>query len=176
MQKLITIFLSCLIVSNIIGQNKKSTSGYLLAQYNQTIRDRTKGNNPWGMGLGFQLFFNNHSRIRPTIDITADAYLEDDKVYRLNADGTAPIDVRSMLNLFAGVSYKITQTTYLSFAGGPTFISGETFIGIKPSFGFYFSKNQSWTGKISCINIFNRDFLTKEDFSSISFSIGKKLF
>jgi len=88
-----------------LGQHQKNISGYLLAQYNQTIHDRTKGNNPWGMGLSFQLFFNNHSRIRPTIDI-----------------------------------------------------------------------NQSWTGKISYINIFNRDFITKEDFSSISFSIGKKLF
>lgn len=176
MQKLIAILLGCLIVSNGIGQNKKNISGYLLAQYNQTIRDRTKGNNPWGMGLGFQLLFNTHSRIRPMIDITADAYLEDDKVYRFNGDSTALTDVRSMLNLFAGVSYRITQTTYLSLAGGPAFISGETFIGIKPSFGFYFSKNQSWTGKISYINIFNRDFLTKEDFSSISFSIGKKLF
>jgi hypothetical protein len=49
-------------------------------------------------------------------------------------------------------------------------------MGVKPSFGFYFSKNQRWTGKVSYINVFNRDKTTKEDFGSISLAIGLKLF
>ena len=81
-----------------------------------------------------------------------------------------------MVNLFVGTSFNPTPNTYLSLVGGPSFISGRTMLGIKPSFGFYFSKSQKWTGKISYINIFNRDKATKEDFGSVSFAIGLKLF
>ncbi len=35
-------------------------------------------------------------------------------------------------------------------------------MGIKPSFGFYFSKNQKWTGKAAYINVFNRTKTTKD--------------
>jgi hypothetical protein len=49
-------------------------------------------------------------------------------------------------------------------------------LGIKPSLGFYFDRYQKWTGKFSYINVFNRDVETKEDFGSVSFAIGLKLF
>ncbi len=128
------------------------------------------------MGLGLQLFFNNTSRIKPTIDLTADAYLEDDKVLRLNSDGTPIDDIGGMVNVFLGASFHPTRTIYLSFVIGPSFVSGQTLLGLKPSFGFYFSQNQRWTGKLSYINVFNRDKTTKEDFGTISFSLGVKLF
>ena len=105
--------------------------------------------------------------------------MEDDKVLRLNPDGSIPKDdnaVHGMVNVFAGSSFRPTSTIYVSFLAGPSFISGQTFLGIKPSFGFYFSKTQRWTGKISYINIFNRTKVTNEDFGSISLSIGLKLF
>jgi len=69
-----------------------------------------------------------------------------------------------------------TQNIYLSLVGGPSFISGKTLLGIKPSFGFYFSKTQRWTEKVSYINVFNRTNVSKEDFGSLSFAIGLKLF
>ena len=147
-------------------------SVYLQGQFNKTIYDRTMGNNPWGMGLGLQAYLNHSSKVRPLIDFTADAYLENDKVLRLNTNGTPVDDIRGMINLFAGASYQPAKTVYLSLVTGPSFVGGQTLLGIKPSFGFYFSENQRWTGKISYINIFNRD----EDFGSVSFSLAHKIF
>ena len=128
------------------------------------------------MGLGIQVFLNNTSRFSPTVDLTADTYLENDKVLRLNTDGTSIDDLGGMVNIFAGASYLPTQRVYLSLVTGPSFISGHTLLGIKPSIGFYFSPDQKWTGKVSYINIFNRDQRTKEDFGSISLSFGVRLF
>jgi hypothetical protein len=179
MQKIIPTFLLCFLLAQTFGQIQKKVTTYLLRQYNKTIYDRTIGNNPWSIGLGLQTFFINKTKFKPTIELTGDIYLENDKVLRLNPDGTiltTSNDVRGMVNLFGGSSYHLTQNVYLSLVAGPSFISGQTLLGIKPSFGFYFSKNQGWTGKISYINIFNRDKATKEDFGSTSFAIGVKLF
>jgi hypothetical protein len=137
--------------------------------------DVTKGNNPWGIGLGLQTFLNNATKFKPTIEVTGDIYLENDDVFWTNS-GIEINDVRGMVNLFIGTSFNPTQNIYLSFVGGPSFIRGQTFLGIKPSFGFYFPKSQKWIGKISYINIFNRDKTTKQDFGSLSLAIGLKLF
>ena len=179
MQKLITTFLLCFILTQSYSQTQRKVSAYLQGQYNKTIYDRTIGNNPWGMGLGLQLFLNYNSKLKPIIDLTADAYLEDDKVLRLDPDGSIPESdnsVRGMVNLFAGSSFHPTQSVYLSFVTGPSFISGKILFGIKPSFGFYFSKNQKWIGKVSYMNVFNRSSSTNEDFGSLSLAIGIKLF
>jgi hypothetical protein len=160
----------------IFGQNQKLVSTYLLAQHNRTLHDRTKGNNPSGVGLGLQTVFNNKIKLKLMIDLTGDLYLENDKVARLNHDGTIADDVRSLVNVLAGPSFHPTQNIYVSLLGGPSFINGETRVGLKPSFGFYFSESQRWVGKLSYIHIFNRDEATKEDFSSLSFAIGFKLF
>ncbi len=168
-----SIFLCFLLTAS--AQAQKKVSVYLLAQYNSTIYDATKGNNPWGIGPGLQAFFNNKTKFKPTIEFTADTYLEDDKLLRLE-NGKPVDDLGSMVNLFVGSSYHLKQTIYFSLMAGPSFINGHTYFGAKPSFGFYFSGNQRWTGKLSYINIFNRDKLTKEDFGSMSLAIGLKLF
>ena len=175
MQKVFSTIIVCLFVTHTFGQTQKKVTTYLLTQYNKTISDRTIGNNPWGVGLGLQTFFNNKSKFKPTIELTGDIYLEDDKVFRTNTDGSTTDDVRGMVNLFFGSSFHPTKSVYVSVTVGPSFMNGQTFIGLKPSFGFYFPKAQKWTGKISYINVFNRDKTTKEDFSSLSLSVGFKL-
>lgn len=150
-----------------------------MTQYNKTLSDYTIGNNPWSIGLGIQGILNIKAKFRPTVEITGDLYLEDDKVFRLNPDGSLPQNgnsVEGMLNLLAGPSLHPIPGIYLSILGGPSFVSGQTLFGLKPSFGFYFSESQKWTGKISYINVFNRTKATKEDFGSISLAIGLKLF
>ena len=176
MQKIITTFLLGFTLTQTFGQTQRKVSGYLLTQYNKTIYDRTTPNNPWGMGLGLQLFSNKTSKLKLTVELTADAYLEDDKVLRLNSDGTTIADIGGMVNLFAGASYHPIKAFYLSLVTGPSFVSGQTLFGLKPSLGFYFSKNRKWTGKISYINVFNRDKTTKEDFGSLSLAVGLTLF
>ena len=158
------------------GQTQRKETTYVLTQFNKTIYDRTIGNNPWGIGVGLQTFFNVKTYFKPMIELTGDVYLEDDKVLRLNPDGTAINTVRAMVNLFAGPSFHPTQNIYLSVLAGPSFITGQTLLGIKPSFGFYFSPLQKWTVKFSYINIFKRDKRTKQDFGSFSVAVGLKLF
>ena len=176
MQKLITTFILTFIVVYSFGQKQKRVTTYLMSQYNKTMFDATKGNNPWGVGLGLQTFLNTNSKFKPTIELTGDIYLEDDKVYRTNISGAVINDVRSMVNLFAGTCFSPSQSIYLSFVAGPSLINGQTMLGIKPSVGFYFSTSQKWSGKISYINIFNRDKATQQDFSYLSIGVGLKLF
>lgn len=174
--KFTAVFSLCCVFLNAFSQSGDKVSLYLHGQYNKTIYDRTAGNNPWGIGSGLQLFINTQSKLKPTIDFTADAYLEDDKVLRVNSDETPVEDLRGMINLFGGLSWHPRQSLYFSVVAGPGFINGRSLMGIKPSFGFYFSESQKWTGKFSYINVFNRDRVTKDDFGSISFSVGIKLF
>jgi hypothetical protein len=179
MHKIITTLILCFILTQSFGQTQRKVSTYLLTQYNNTLYDYTIGNNPWGIGLGLQTFFNNKTKFKPAIEITGDIYLEDNKVLKLNPDGSIPQadnTVGGMVNVFVGSSFHPTQNIYLSFVAGPSFISGQTLLGIKPSFGFYFSKTQRWTGKVSYINVFNRTKVASEDFGSLSLAIGLKLF
>jgi hypothetical protein len=176
MQKAIILVLLCFSLTDIFSQTSKKVVGYLFGQYDKTLYDRTVPNNPWGMGLGLQSFFNNNSTLKVTADLTADAYLEDDKVLRTNSDSAAIADVGGVINLFAGISYHPEQLFYLSIVTGPSFVSSRILLGLKPSIGFYFSQNHKLTAKISYINIFNRDKTTQQDFGSLSFSIGTKIF
>ena len=176
MQKIMAIFLCCFVLSKAYGQKENKVTTYLLTQFNKTVYDVTQGNNPWGIGLGLQTFFNNKTKFTPTIELTGDIYLADDDVFRMHTDGTEIIDVPGMVNLFVGTSFEPAKNVYLSFVAGPSFINGQTLLGIKPSLGFYFSAAKRWTGKVSYINIFNRDKATGEDFGSVSLAVGLKLF
>lgn len=176
MQKLLTTSLLCFIFTQVSAQKQRKMSLYIEGQYNQTIADVTKGNNPWATGLGLQLFFRQQSMFKPTIEFTADAYLMDDKVYRGYLDGTPIGSFKDMVNLFAGVSLHPITNAYVSFLAGPSFIGGQTLLGLKPSLGFYFSSKQKLTGKISYINILEREIRAKQNFTSISFALGVKLY
>ena len=135
MQKLITTLLLCLMLTRSFSQSQRKASIYLLTQYNNTLYDYTAGNNPWGIGLGLQTFFNNKTKFKPTIELTGDVYLVDDKVFRSNPDGSFPEDgndVRGMINLFVGSSFHPDQSVYLSLVAGPSFISGQILLGLIP--------------------------------------------
>src|SRR5689334_9752717 len=113
MQKFATTFLFCFILIQSFSQTQRKVSVYLQGQYTRTIYDRTIGNNPWGVGLGLQALLNTSSRVKPTADFTADAFLMDDKVLRLNPDDTPIEDVSGMVNLFIGASYHPAKKIYL---------------------------------------------------------------
>lgn len=176
MKKLLCTILLCSTLLKSFSQKQRPVSLFLSGEYNKTLYDATAGNNPWGIGLGMQLFLNSNSNLKFTADFTADTYFEDDKVARLNPNGTVINNVGGMVNLFAGASLHPTDMVYLSFVAGPSFINQQTLLGVKPSIGFYFSPNQRWTGKFSFINIYKRDKLKKADFGSFSLSVGVRLF
>lgn len=179
MRKLLIVPVCCVLCLYCSGQSQKRLSGYLMAQYNNTLYDYTLGNNPWGFGLGFRGFYNNKTKFKPTLDFTSDIYMEDDKVFRSAPNGIFPETdntVRSMTNLFIGASYQPIPDIYLSVVAGPSFIKKERLFGIKPTVGFYFSKSKQLTARISYVNIFNRTKIVDEDFGSLSVGVGIKLF
>jgi hypothetical protein len=176
MKKITTLLLLSFFSTQVFGQFQRKITTYISAQYTKTIHDITLGNNPWGMGLGVQSFLNNKSEFKPTIEITSDIYLGDDKVFRADSTGSPFNSLGGMTNLFIGASFNPTKNYYLSFMAGPSFLGGQSLLGIKPSVGFYFSNKQKLTGKISYITIFNRGYIKKEDFASWSISLGVKLF
>src|ERR1700704_1220271 len=122
MRKAITFFFIFSLLTPTFAQAQKKVSTYFLVQYDKTLYDITIGNNPSGAGFGLQTFFNNKTKFKPTIELTGDIYLEDNKILKLRTDNT-PIndDVAGMVNLFAGSSYHPTQNIYLSFLAGPSF-------------------------------------------------------
>jgi hypothetical protein len=176
MHKFVSTSLACFILTLAFGQTERKVSTYLSLQFNKTIYDRTLGNNPWGVGLELQTFINNKTKFKPTIELSGDVYIEDDKLLRLTPDGKAIDDISGIINVFAGSSFHPTKSIYLSFLLGPSFLNDKTLLGIKQSFGFSLTKNKRLTGKISYINIFNREQTSNEDFGSISAAIGLKLF
>ena len=180
MKNILLIAISFIISFPVFSQTQRKISTYFSVQYNTTIYDRTSGNNPWSIGAGLQAFYNNRTKFKPTIEITADGAIEDDKILRVNPDGKEVQDADGVINLFAGSSFQASQKFYLSFLFGPSFINSNTYFGIKPSVGYYFSKRQKLGAKISYINVFNREPNYEEtkmlDFGSISLSINIKLF
>jgi hypothetical protein len=174
-----TCIVICLALLSLPSQAQRRISAFLLTQYNQTVYDRTLSNNPWGAGLGLQTFINIASPWKPTLELTADAYVESDKVLRLDPDGSLPDphnDVRGTVNVFAGTAYYFSAKHYVSVSAGPSFIRTRTFVAIKPSYGFHFSPKQRWTAKLSYLHVFNRYKPTKQDFVSVSIALGYRIF
>jgi hypothetical protein len=180
MKEIFIIIVCAFSLTNGFSQNHNKLSGYLLFQYNKTLYDLTKDNNPWGTGIGFQVFLNNDSKFKPTIELTGDAYFAEELASRIVLPFLDPIDgensVNSMINLFVGYSYQPGRTLHTSFIIGPSFINGKPFLGIKPSFGLFFLKSQKYFAKLSYINVFNRLKFEKKDFGSLSIAISRKLF
>lgn len=176
MQKIITTLLLCFTFGFSFGQKLRPVSLYLSTQYNSTLYDATNGNNPWSIGLGLQAFVNISKKFKPTVELTGDAYLMNDKVLRFDSTGHALNSIDGMVNLFAGLAFNPIKPVYISVMGGPSFLGGQTRYGIKPSVGFYFPGSKKWTAKISYINIFNRGESTAHDFGSLSIAVGFRLF
>ena len=174
--KLPLFFLAVFSLSNSLGQSAKNLSLSLQVQSNITLQDNTKGNNPWSLGIGLQSSFLIKSKVHPTIELTGDLYLADDKVLRADSTGRRYKDVRSMANLFFGASLSPARNIYFSLLCGPSFISKQLLFGLKPSVGIFFSKKQKMLAKLSYITVFNRGNVVKQNFNSISISLGLKLY
>lgn len=172
MKKLFITFLLCFVLSQSFSQTQRKVSTYLLAQINSTQHDHTARNNPIGVGIGLQAFLNNKTKFKPTIEYTRDIYLSGSKVGYLYGE-----KVDKMVNLFAGSSFQLEESFYVSVVAGPSFINEQKLFGIKPSLGVHSLGKQRWTAKVSYINIFNRtEEVAKGDFGSLSVAIGLKLF
>ena len=174
MRKLLVALFPCVLFLTGFTQTQRRVSTYASLQFNATLYDINARNNPWGVGLGVQSLLNNRTRFKPAIEITGDLYLGGTKDF-FPVEGR-DVAVESMVNIFAGANYQITERTYLSLLIGPGFVNGRACFGVKPSVGLYFPRNNRWTGRIAYINIFNREPAIDRDFGSLSLSVGLKLF
>lgn len=179
-KRFIITCISLLILSGANAQTQNKISTYFSVQYNKTIYDRTDGNNPWSVGLGLQTVYNNQTKFKPAIELTIDGAIADDKLIRLDSHGQEVQEADVVTNLFAGTAFHPSQQFYISFLCGPSFINSNTYFGIKPSIGYYFSTKQKLGLKVSYINIFNREPNYEEtkmqDFGSIGLAFTIKLF
>ena len=175
MKKLLLITVFCLTIAFAFGQSKRFVSLYGKMQLNSTQRDIIKHSNPWSIGFGVEALFNTGNKCKPLIDITKDAYLLSDKVlYTRNGVEIPRID--EMNNILAGLSYQPIPEMYISFVSGASFINDQVLLAVKPSMGFSFTENRRWVVKVSYINVFDRDKVTKQDFGSVSFSLAIRVF
>lgn len=186
MNKALVIFLICFAFTQLsYGQTDRKVAVYLQGHYNKTRSDITLGNNPGGFGVGVQVFYPQNTKFRLTGEVTLSAYLLDDKVGRSygydDYDNWEQIPtVNGMTNVFVGGAYYPINALSVSVMSGLSSMNvdngRQNRFGIKPAINFHFSKNQRWIAAVSYINIFNRDPVTKQDFNSLSFSLGVRLF
>ena len=173
--KLILIFF-CILLSKTYCQKQHKISIYIEGEFVQTLYDKASGNNPWGIGLGAEAYFNNQARIQPAMELTAATYLEDDKVLILNTNGSVIDRINNMTNLLAGVNIHLNKKVNLSLLAGPSLINSQVHFSLKPSIALYFSKKQKTIGKISYINVFNRTHDPNKDYGSLNVSVCVSLF
>lgn len=176
MHKVISTLLVYCSLIQAVGQTPKKVMIFFEPQFSQTLKDRTKENNLWGLGFGLEAIFKTKTKFSALLNLSDDFIFLDDKVYRTNIDGSESKSIQNVFNFFIGTSFNPYGNLYISVVGGPSFINGQTLLGIKPSIGLYFPKTKRWTGKVSYTNIFNRDSGEKENYSSLIFSLGVRLF
>ncbi len=154
---------------------KKSTL-FLQGQYYGTISDLTKGNNPWGAGIGMQFYLLPQAKIQPLVEFSTIAYVANDKILRLDENENILEDFRGSTNLFAGLAYNHNGKFYIALIAGPSLVGKQLRPALKPEAGFYFTTNKRWKAAVSYLNVFNRGTTQKRNFESLGLAIGFRLY
>ncbi|HEX5553683.1 MAG TPA: hypothetical protein VFX43_10590 [Chitinophagaceae bacterium] len=166
----------CLILVAFHCQAQHRVSSYLWFHANKTLYDRTIGNNPGGAGLAAEALLHTGTKFKPSLELTGDVNIGDDKVLRYGPDGKPLETVNSLSMLMAGSAFYLTNHIFLSFLLGPAFLHQRVLFGLSPSAGFFFSKTQRLACKLSYVHIFHRELTSLDDFGMFSLGIGIKLF
>jgi hypothetical protein len=177
MAKFYLLLLFCCSTLCVFSQRRQKFRGYITFQYTKTLEDLTRGNNPWGMGTGFQLYWHLTGIFQPVADVTGDLYLEDDKVLRgAGVSGERLPTVRAISKVLIGPSLNIGRYINASVVAGPSFTGGDAYFTVKPSLQIFLNKRQSVFVKASHIHVDNRGLVTTGDFISYSLGLGFKVF
>jgi hypothetical protein len=160
---------------NCFGQTEGKLSTFLSFQANKTLSDRTKTNNSGGVGLGLQSSFNTGTWFKPTLEINADLFAGTKELY-VTENGKTIESKSGMLNLYAGPTFHPTERLFLATTVGASIYNSEAHLGIRPSIGYHLSKNKRWMTKASYTNVFQKDEISNESFSYLSFALAIKLF
>lgn len=168
-------FIVALLIAAIThGQNNRKISTFLSFQGNATLYDRTITNNVSGLGPGLSIIINTKIWIKPTIEINGDLFAGTKEQYLTAANEN--IDGKSgVASIYIGPYFPLTEKLFLATTSGPSFYNGKTYVGIRPSIGFYPSKKKKWFAKGSFTNIFQHDHISNENFGYVSLALGLKL-
>ena len=173
--KNIFFFFTIFIATNSFSQAERKFSTFLSFQINKTLSDRTITNNSAGFGFGLQTLLNTKTRIKPTLEINADLFAGTKELYQ-TADGK-PIDSKSgTIGVYVGSVFQLTENLFLSATIGTSIFNSKAYFGVRPSIGFYPSKRKKWMAKASFTDIFQRDNISNQSFSYMSFALALKLF
>ena len=160
---------------NCFGQMEAKLSTFLSFQANRTVSDRTITNNSGGVGIGLQTSFNTGTWIKPTLEINADLFAGTKELY-VNENGKTIASKSGILGLYAGPIFHPTERLFLITTVGASIYNNEAHLGIRPSIGYHLSKNKRWITKASYTNVFQKDEISNESFSYLSFALTIKIF
>ncbi|MES2795067.1 MAG: hypothetical protein V4683_03820 [Bacteroidota bacterium] len=166
--KILMFFL--LSILNAFSQSENKYSIYISSQFGWTLNDYTQKNNFASIGIGAKIFQNNSSKFSPSLDFTIDNFASTLVGIRTST-GERPESIDFITNLLAGITYKTTPKGKISFVLGPSFTPNNTSLALKPSISI--GKKIIW--QIAYLQVFNREKITKTDFSSVNFIINFKI-
>ena len=173
--KLLTI-ICCLATICCHAQNKRFISTYAVLQQTNTSTDYTIRNNPWGLGVGLQAVIGSKWKLAPIVSATTHVYLYNDKVLRLNTDGSIKESVETLTNLFVGMRYNVVNMLHISISSGASLVNKEPRLGIQGEFGCYFTAKQNWLAKFGYLHMNRKNYTEVNPFNTITVSLSAKLF
>jgi hypothetical protein len=147
----------------------------LQAQYLHTLKDQTKINNPWGMGIALQLFYTRFAKWAPLAQLSSTIYLANTKVFIFDSVFGEYNRVETLSSLLAGAQIKLIDNLHAIVIAGPSLINGKWYASVQPGFKLYFNQNKKWAIGGFYNFVFNRVNPTKGHFMSAGVGISVKL-
>jgi len=173
--KLTLCIIALLTCSAALGQEDRKISAYASLNVNLTQYDRTISNNAVGFGAGAQINMRTGAWVRPLICFSADGYGGTKELY-MTAGGKPIMGKSEVINVFAGVLVNLPKRFFASFTMGPSFIDGNTYVGIKPAIGYYCLPGRQLAARVAFTNVYQRDDISNKSFGTLVISAAVKLF
>ena len=173
---IIAVFAGLISMNTARAQDGRKLSVFLQPEYTRTLSDWTKGNNSAGYGIGFKANWARKATISLSLQVADDFLYDNDKVGYVDANGNLYEEVSNALKIFAGVDWNISPVFHGSAGVGPSFINGQMLASFKVGMGLYLGSSQRLQVSADYISILNRDSGVKQNFNSLVFSLGLRLF
>lgn len=173
--KLFAFIATLCIATCCFAQKDRPVSAFASLNVNNTLYDRTIGNNGVGFGAGLQLYIRTKSFVRPAIEATADGFGGNKMLY-ITADEKPIYAKEEVFTIFAGLYIQATRRLFFTGTAGPGMFNNKAYLGIKPGVGYYFLPGHQLAGRICFTNIFQRDEISHQSFGYLNFTVAAKLF
>lgn len=136
-----------------LGQKRSNTSLYINIFGDVPIYNIDIKNNPFGGGIGVNLFFHTKSKLSPVIDLNYNRFINSNIVYFAPISKT--IIEKSISCIFLGGSDSFRGKYNLSLVTGATFYDSHIYLGVKSGFGLHIDNKKKFILAFSLTNIFH---------------------